>query len=208
VNEANRVPGLVVTRDGAHIAQGEWGVAIPVDPGEHLIAATADGRKAWQIRASVTEKEPSVSIEVPLLEALPPEPPLVPMEPHPMPVDPPPKPKGWSTWKTTGAITAGVGAAGLVVGGLIGLAAKGDYNSARAQCRDGPRGCPPSAIDEADAAYGLATGATVVFVVGAALLAGGATLFILDPSNGSATAAKNPPRRHFALTPSGLAGLW
>src|SRR4051812_45312237 len=53
VPEASRVAGLSVTRDGARLEGGEWGVAIPVDPGEHVVAATATGRAPWETRTDV-----------------------------------------------------------------------------------------------------------------------------------------------------------
>lgn len=40
------VPGLVIRRDGTPIERAEWGVPIPVDPGEHEIEVSADGRIA------------------------------------------------------------------------------------------------------------------------------------------------------------------
>jgi hypothetical protein len=37
------VPGAVVTRDGAPIGRGAWGVAVPVDPGRHVVVANVPG---------------------------------------------------------------------------------------------------------------------------------------------------------------------
>lgn len=197
----SRVEGLVVTRDGARIAPGEWGVSIPVDPGEHVVGASAQGRVSWEKRVAVTQE--NVTVEIPRLEAVP-APPSPPPEPHtPSPVSAAPS-SGWSTTRTTGVILAGAGAAGLVAGGVLGLVAKGSYDDARAQCRDGARGCPSGAVADADDAYGLATGATVVFVVGAVLLAGGATLFVLGDE--SKRAASRPPA--LGVGPRGLRAVW
>ena len=187
---AHRIDGLVITRDGARIAPGELDVAIPVDPGEHVVTATAEGRVAWETRIKVAEQ--SSTVEIPLLEAVPAPPPSPPQrEPRPAPVT---TSRGWSVTRTTGAVLAGAGAAGLVASGILGIVAQADYDDARARCRDGVRGCPAGAVADADEAYGLATGATVVFVVGAVLLAGGATLFVLGGDGKHAASTPSPTR--------------
>jgi hypothetical protein len=48
------VAGVVVKRDGLPIGTGAWGVASPVDPGVHVVEATAPGKRSW--KASVTIK--------------------------------------------------------------------------------------------------------------------------------------------------------
>ena len=204
---ASRVEGIVVMRDGARIAAGEWGVAIPVDPGEHVVTASAKGRLPWETRVTVTQE--NVTVEVPVLESVPAPAPPPPLPPAPAPHADRASSPGWSTEKTTGVILAGAGAGGLVAGTILGRVAKSNYDDARAQCRDGARGCPGGAVDDADGAYGLATGATVVFVVGAVLLAGGATLFVLAPE-GKRAASTSPaaPRTGVAMGPKGLRLTW
>ncbi|MCW5833152.1 MAG: hypothetical protein KIS78_12190 [Labilithrix sp.] len=203
VAESSRVPGLVVTRDGARLTPGEWGVPIPVDPGEHLVAASAEGRVPWETRVPV--EEPNVEVTVPALERIP-EPPPPPPAPLP-PAEPAPAQTGWSTMKTTGVILAGAGGASLLVGGLMGLIAGGNYQSARDRCLDGPRRCPADAVADADSAYGLATGATVAVVAGAALFIGGAVLYGLAP-DGRRPAASAKPAPRVVFGPGGLATTW
>lgn len=187
VPEASRVPGLTVTRDGARLAVGEWGVAIPVDPGEHVISASAAGRTPWETKTSV--REASGTVAVPVLEPVP-----EPVEkPVLAPVAPPSEPASWWTpLRTTGVVVGGVGVVGLVTGAVLGLAAKGSYDDARGQCADGTRGCPASAVNDSDSAYGLATGATVVFVVGAAATLGGAALVLFAPAPDTKTGSTRP----------------
>ncbi|MBX3196875.1 MAG: hypothetical protein KF894_01860 [Labilithrix sp.] len=202
VAESSRVPGLVVTRDGARLTPGEWGVPIPVDPGEHVIAASAEGRVSWETRVPV--EEPSVEVTIPELERTPEPPPPPPIAP---PVTPPPAQTGWSTMKTTGVILAGAGGASLLVGGLMGLIAQGNYQSARDRCLDGPRRCPADAVADANGAYGLATGATVAVIAGAALFVGGAVLYGLAP-DGRRPAASAKPALRVGLGPGGFATTW
>ena len=39
-------PGLVVQRDAIAVGAAAWGIGIPVDPGDHLIEASAPGKQA------------------------------------------------------------------------------------------------------------------------------------------------------------------
>ena len=50
-----RVPGLVVQRDGADVALAEWDHEIPIDPRAYELAATAPGYKPWSTRIDVVE---------------------------------------------------------------------------------------------------------------------------------------------------------
>ena len=69
-----------------------------------------------------------------------------------------------------------------MTGGVLGLVAKSNYDKAHALCTDGARGCPAGAVSDSDAAFGMATGATVVFVIGAAAALGGAALVLFAPT--------------------------
>src|SRR5258706_859613 len=53
------VPGLEVRRDGVVIGKGQWGAALPVDPGQHEIRAAAPGKLAWtgMVRVDVHGRE-------------------------------------------------------------------------------------------------------------------------------------------------------
>ncbi len=194
VEPASRVPSLLVTRDGARVGPGEWGVPIPVDPGEHVIRATADGRRPWESR--ITVSEPTFTLTVPILDLIP-EPPA---PPPPSVVETPRPVLRFTPLRTAGAVTAGVGVVGLVTGGIFALVAKGAYDDARDRCTGGTNSCPASAVADADGAYGTAGAATVIFVGGAALLAGGAALYFLAPD------AKST--RGFHLGPRGVAATW
>jgi hypothetical protein len=48
VPEALRdLPGLSVKRDGTEVGRAVWGVAIPVDRGQHTVVANATGKPTW-----------------------------------------------------------------------------------------------------------------------------------------------------------------
>lgn len=212
VPEASRVPGLVVVRDGAKLGAGEWGVAIPVDPGEHVVSASAMGRAPWETRSSV--REASGTVAIPVLEVLPPE-----MMPPPAPVgglDTTARAQSWWTpLRTAGVVIGGAGVIGLVTGGVLGLVAKSNYDKAHVLCTDGARGCPASAVSDSDSAYGMATGATVVFVVGAAAALGGAALVLFSPPADAKTGSAPPAKTrgasaalHFGPGAIELDGRW
>src|SRR5262249_28159912 len=65
------VPDLRVERDGRTIAMPEWGIAVPVDPGSHIVKASAFARQAWQRTLDVREGGGDVVLTVPELAALP-----------------------------------------------------------------------------------------------------------------------------------------
>ncbi len=211
----SRLPGLVIMRDGAMIPAGEWGVAIPVDPGEHVVSATATGHRPWETRTPL--RDASGTVAIPVLDPLPPE------------MMPPPdgaasgasgaetgaRPSSWWTpMRTTGVVVAGVGVVGLVTGGVLGLVAKSNFDKAHALCTNGTSGCPASAVSESDSAYGMATGATVVFVIGAAATLGGAALVLFaSPPDGShatgtSTASRPSAALHFGPGAVALDGRW
>ncbi len=85
------------------MAKPLWGVPVPVDPGEHVIAARAPGKKAWEGRVTTAEASPAAMVIVEPLQDL----------PRPSTVTPPPRrvrsgvPAG---------VLGGVAAAGLGTG--------------------------------------------------------------------------------------------
>ena len=185
VSEASKVPGLVVTRDGAKLEAGEWGVAIPVDPGEHVIAASADGYIS--IEKKIEVKEGDATFELPALEKLPPPPveppaPLVTI-PKGFPSSNKPVAKThWSGMEIAGVATAGAGGLALAAGGILALVAASNYDAAAAHCSNGTKGCDPNSVTAANDAYDTAAIATVTMIAGAVLVGTGALLVLLSPS--------------------------
>jgi hypothetical protein len=58
-------PSLRVTRDGAVVSPATYGVAIPVDPGHHVIDATAQGRSPFHREVDVGANAASVTVIIP-----------------------------------------------------------------------------------------------------------------------------------------------
>ena len=73
VEVSSPVEGLIVERDGVPIGRASWGLALPVDPGAHVLAASAPGKKRWSQSTTVPNLSTTVAVAVPALEDLPPE---------------------------------------------------------------------------------------------------------------------------------------
>src|SRR5690606_28810130 len=77
--------GLVVELDGVALGEASLGTGLAVDPGEHTIAARADGREPWETTTSIAASE-TREVVIPALAAVPPPPPPS----APPPEEPPP----------------------------------------------------------------------------------------------------------------------
>jgi hypothetical protein len=62
------IQGLEVRRDGALVSEAVRGIPVPVDPGSHVISATAPGRRAWSATIGLSSGKTAVSIVIPVLE--------------------------------------------------------------------------------------------------------------------------------------------
>jgi hypothetical protein len=167
-------------RDETPIIEGEWGATIPVDPGLHVVTVTADGRGSWRTEVRVTGDV--VTVSVPLLT------PVRPPDPLPSP-SMTARQAGDSNWRTLGLVVSGAGAATLIAGVVIAVLSKENYDAARKRCPVAPRDCPTDAVSDGEAAFGLATGATITLVAGALALATGGAILLFSPS----------PKRRLAL---------
>lgn len=182
------VDGLVVTRDGIPLAGGLWGVAVPVDPGSHVVRATAPKHQPWEVTTSVGDDGASAAVTVPklvrLLDA--PPPPPGPREPTPARDEP----SAGGTQRAIGLGLAGVGAVGVGLGTFFGIKAMGQVDDAAPHC--GEVGCDPTGFDLRTDARKNANVATVAFVVGGALLVGGAVLYLVAPRKRAASGLAPP----------------
>ena len=90
-------------------------------------------------------------------------------------------------------VLVGAGAVSVGVGGVLALSAKSSYDSVASEC--GSRGCSRNGFDVRNGARSQADVASVVMAVGAAAIAGGAVLWLVDPS----------PRVRVGFAPGGVA---
>jgi len=61
------VAGLKVTRNGADVPAGSFGTAVPVDPGTHVIEASAPGHESWRGEIAVGPNADTLTVTVPEL---------------------------------------------------------------------------------------------------------------------------------------------
>ncbi|MEP7126949.1 MAG: tetratricopeptide repeat protein [Byssovorax sp.] len=196
VPAAANLPGLSVRIDGNPIPASEWAHKVPVDPGQHLIAARAPGRVGW-VR-SIAPVSGTTTVVVPMLGDG-----LAPLAAPPPPPDeiakaapPPPTQPGLSTPRIAALAAGGVGVAGLVLGTVFGLRAGSQWKSAQDDCKDRVNGelCSPAGIQLGKDASTSASLSTVGFVVGgAALLTGTILWFRFAPPRPLAAAANLAP---------------
>jgi hypothetical protein len=99
--------------------------------------------------------------------------------------------------RVVGVVAGSVGVAGLAVGGIFGVLASSSWKTAQRECPD-HTGCSTQAMDDRSHAVTDATVATVGFIAGGVLLAGGLTLYLTAPKGDS-------PRVGLEARPGGFA---
>lgn len=175
-------PNTTVSRDGTPLGSVSLGVALPLNPGKHLIVAGAPGHADNKLQLTLAERA-SQTIEV--------EPSVKLQEPS---ASPSPQPGAalrdkestaaqstWTTRKTIAATLAGVGVAGLAVGAVFGRTAisKNDDSYANGHCDQ--TGCDATGKALRNDGLSDATASTIAFGAGATMLAAGVVLWLTAP---------------------------
>jgi serine/threonine-protein kinase len=191
---AARVPGLEIHRDEVEVSEATWGVAVPLDPGEHVIVAKAPGKKDWSQTVHVDARGAPIVVEVPLLENV-----QVPKQQQPAekadvtkaPVTDAMNGQGrGNSQRTLAYVVSGVGVVGWLVGAVAGLEAKSKQKQSESQClTSAPIYCNQQGVDLLDTGRSYAAVANVGFVVGAVGVVGGALLYFTSPSASVPTTA-------------------
>ena len=194
--EGEAPSGLEVRRDGARLDPAELGIAIPVDPGTHAVTASAPGRADFTTSVNVQGDGAQAAVKIPAARGGDPRTPKRPAPVAAAGVEV--SSSSGSSQKTVAAIVAGVGLAGLGVGGYFGLSAASTWDDAKSKCTDYPYGCGSEGKSLSDDARTQATVSTVGLGVGLALVTAGAVLwFTAGPSTPEATS--------FGVGPGGAA---
>jgi hypothetical protein len=184
-----------IERGKESVSRSLWGVAVPVDPGQIAIMATAPGHAPWKKTVTVAPDAARVSVTVPPLvavAALPapspkpaPAPVPAPAPPPPLAAPPPPKPAppNGDTQRLIGVIVGGVGVVGLGLGTYFGLHAISKNKDAKPFCTRGTVCYSEQGVSLTNDAKTSADISDIAFVAGAAALAGGVVLYLTAPSN-------------------------
>jgi hypothetical protein len=67
VSSAAEVKGLRIERDGRELGRGAWSTAMPVDGGEHVVRATAPGKRSFTAGIVIGNESDAKNIEIPVL---------------------------------------------------------------------------------------------------------------------------------------------
>jgi hypothetical protein len=186
--------GVVVKRDGIALDPGSYGSAMPVDPGHHAIDATAPNKLPFHKEVDVGPKGAQEKVTVTLEAA--------PISTttntntntnNTATTTTPPASSSGSGMRIAGLTMVGVGAAGIIVGGVFGGLAIGKKNDAVPNCTSDLSRCNATGKASVDDAMTFATISTIGFIAGGVLAAAGVTVFLLAPkSKESVTVSFSP----------------
>jgi hypothetical protein len=209
---AQQIDGIQVKRNGVVVGSSAWGTPIPVDGGEQIVEASAPGMTPWRATVSIAAKVDSKEVTVPLLEPKTPErpapkaveratPKVSDEAPKPAALPPPPTtaivvptesrteehPSSRGTalqgagiaTTIAGVVTLGIGAGFLV-------RAIGKNSDSKAGC-DG-NVCSIQGTQDRWEAQDAGNVATISFIAGGVLAAGGTMMFLLGRPRRTLTA--------------------
>ena len=185
------IPDPQVLLDEHPINSASLGVRRAIDPGPHVLRASAEGYTSGELKFSATQ---GMSIDEPLLlekSAMPiatPASTLVPVNASAVAGSdavapaPPSKARKVLPW-----VAFGVGGAGLVVGGLTGILAMGKHSTLSSNCTNGS--CGADQQNNLDSYHTLGTVSTIGFIVAGVGGAAGVVLLLTQPKGDSVAPA-------------------
>ena len=183
ISAAERVAGLVVTRNGEKLEASALGSKLPVDPGRYSVQASAPHYVAWSGEVTVEGGAAAESLVIPPLK----------LSPADEAAATTPSTQRAATPATAksrpilGYVIGGVGIVATGVGLTFGALASSKYGDAKDACPTF-HDCSPSAMDARKTADTFATVSTVGVSVGLAGIATGVVLILTHRSEKTATA--------------------
>jgi hypothetical protein len=183
--------GIGVHVDDLELAQVPLDLPLPFDPGPHQLVVKRPGRPD-ELRPITLVKGQELVVDISVSTVPDGATPIGPIGPS-VPVKPPvrvvaPKP-AMNVRKTAGLVTLGIGGAGIVAGGILGLLAISEKQTVQAHCA-GPNGlrCDSLGFDAVHRLRSFVDPSTAGFVVGGLLVATGVVLVVTAPSTSKSTA--------------------
>jgi hypothetical protein len=210
------LPGFEVRRDGVVVGRAAWGTAVPVDPADHTIEATADGKQRWSTTIKVRDGSDAQTVTVPPLEDAPatatgappasPSPSDEDRNASAKPADEAGSPRpSASPQRTIGLVVGAVGVAAAGLGTYFGVEALSKSSQANGLCPQSTCSNTKGVNDESSA-KGSALGADIALGGAIVALAVGTVLFLTAPHQAStSTNARLVPL--FFSSPIGARGL-
>lgn len=207
-------PGAHVMRDDQDLGAPSLGVALPVDPGEHVVVARADGRIDGRAQVTLAEgetREITVAIgPATTATAASPDQPPAPYPTPPVATTPTTKytpiivPEKRTTY---GYAFLGAGVAGIAVGAVTGGLALSRASTVKDACGANYTTCSDASVAAAKDGKLFTTVSTIGFAAGA-VFAGVGLYFLLTPSSSSSpspTASTPPASAALTIAPNGAA---
>lgn len=186
--------GLRVRVDGVELGDASFGVALPMDPGEHELTLIEASGAEQRSTFTLSEGERT---NLPLLlrpkRSAPPAAPVVEAE-----TSPPPS----SSRRTWMLVTGAIGVTGVAAGAVTGAITLSKKSTADDNCSDEAQACTPAGVaaNKSGRAFGIASG--VSFGVGIAGLVTAAYLWLSEPSEPAPSAHSSlPARAKLAVNP-------
>ncbi len=169
---------LTIALDGTVVRQPAWGVASPIDPGEHELVISARGRVSRTQHVVVSAEGQTLRVEVRSLGE------------RPQPETRPSSESAYVPRRSAALVVGGAGVALVVGGAIAGIMALDRAAQSDAACPSGR--CSQRGADLNEQAGTFATLANVTFAAGAAALLTSAVLIVTLPKVRSAAAWMGP----------------
>jgi hypothetical protein len=212
----NHARGLVVKKDGVVVGSMQWGIAIPVDPGSHVIQMTAPGRTPWESSIVVLPDGLTMALPVPNLDMADGSAPpfdegdatrgAYGESDRPRPGSGRDAGGSLGTQATVAVTLGGVGAIGLAIGSVAGLVSISKHNQSANGCIENE--CTAAAGAERNGAISAGNWSTAGFAVGAIAGAAAVILWVTRPT----PAKPSSTTTGVALTPllggAAVVGRW
>jgi hypothetical protein len=118
IDVVSTAPALEVRKDGDVVSRVLWGLSIPVDPGRHVVTATAPGRRPFRLEIDIAPGNKLTVLEIPALARVPKA----------------GAPANWGVGLVSGVALGGVALAGASTGAIFGVKAARKNDEASALC--------------------------------------------------------------------------
>jgi len=171
--------GMKITRDGVVVSAAELAVAIPVDPGKHIIEVTAPGKEPWSLTIEIGEGSSVKQVEIPALADASSGQPAA----GGGAAAPAAESSDGSGQRIAGIVVGSVGVVGIGLGAFFGIQASSSWSDAKKECTAYPYGCTAKGDSLQEDASSQATISTIAFIAGGVALAGGAVLYFTAGSS-------------------------
>lgn len=208
VSVPHPLEGLIVERDGVPLHATAWGTALPLDPGKHVIEASAPNKQTWVTSVELGKDGGRLEATVPELLDAPlqsvnnaqPATTVTLLPSAPMYQPSPDEPAASSSHQKTWALLcAGVGAVGLGVGTGLLISAADKHSQADPYCNANNQ-CSAPGLPLRHDAKALANIATIPLGIGIVGAIAGITLWFTAPK----TTEANRVATGLALSPNEL----